>query len=134
MTGPVTSNSQANFYKLERNGNGAASLKADYLPIDSDGLNVKDAEYLKEEKLKSAAADFEAIFIRQFMKSMRTSMLSEGMYGDGSSGEIYADMMDNAVAEQLSKKGVLGISDVIYRQLIKEGDDSVTPAENSVKE
>jgi len=61
-------------------------------------------------------------------------MLSEGMYGDGSSGEIYADMMDNAVAEQLSKKGVLGISDVIYRQLIKEGDDSVTPAENSVKE
>lgn len=87
------------------------------LATDND---VSDTEKAKKTELLKAAHNFEAIFLREMMKTMRESLTGEGMFGKGSVGEIYGDMMDNAVADVASKRGSLGIADMIYRQLVRE--------------
>lgn len=102
--------------------------------LEIDGTSSVDKEKSRNAKLLKAAQGFEAIFVRQLMKTMRTSLPGEGIFGKGSAGEIYGDMMDNAVAEVISKRGSLGIADVIYRQLVHEDElrTEKNPQENTV--
>ena len=90
--------------------------QAEPLPI-RNGSKV-DGIVAKKAKLRKAAEGFEAIFIRQFLKAMRTTIPDGGMFGKGTVGEIYADMMDNAVADESAKRGTLGIADIMYRRLV----------------
>ncbi len=96
-----------------------------FLPLkpDINAENIKNDDLeARKAKLRKAAQGFEAIFARQLLKNMRSSLSGDGMFGAGSIGEIYSDMMDNAIGEQISKRGSLGLADVIYRQMIKSID------------
>ena len=62
------------------------------------------------------AADFEAIFVRQMLKTMRTSSLGEGLF-DGQGTEQFRDMQDSKVADAMAEKGVFGIAQLLTRQL-----------------
>jgi len=73
----------------------------------------------RKSKLRKAAKDFEAIFARQILKSMRSTLTDGGMFGNGSAGEIYSYIMDEAVAEAIAKRGDLGLADLIYNQMVK---------------
>lgn len=51
------------------------------------------------------------------------------MFGEGATGEIFSDMMDNAIAEKIAERGELGLADAIYKQTVKSiehQDSSVT--------
>ena len=73
----------------------------------------------RKAKLRKAAEGFEAIFARQILKSMRSTLTDGGMFGSGSAGEIYSHIMDEAVAEAIAKRGDLGLADLIYNQMVK---------------
>ena len=77
------------------------------------------------------------LFIRQILQTMRTTVPGGGMFGKGAVGDIYGDMMDNVLAEVMSKRSVFGLTDLLYRQLIRESDvrrNTVVPGvKNSVK-
>ncbi len=70
---------------------------------------------------------FEALFLQQMLKSMRTASLSDGMFQSEQS-EFYRDMYDQQIAADLAKKEVLGISQLINRQL---GGDTQVSEENT---
>jgi flagellar protein FlgJ len=59
---------------------------------------------------------FEALFLQQMLKSMRTASLSQGMFQSEQS-EFYRDMYDQQIATDLAKKEVLGIANILNRQL-----------------
>ncbi len=59
---------------------------------------------------------FEALFLQQMLKSMRTASLSDGMF-QSEQTEFYRDMYDQQIAADLAQKEVLGISQLINRQL-----------------
>lgn len=59
---------------------------------------------------------FEALFLQQMLKSMRTASLSEGMFQSEQS-EFYRDMYDQQIAADLAKQELLGIAQIINRQL-----------------
>ncbi len=59
---------------------------------------------------------FEALFLQQMLKSMRTASLSEGMFQSEQS-EFYREMYDQQIATDLAKKEVLGIANILSRQL-----------------
>lgn len=90
----------------------------------------KDAD---ESKLRGAAREFEAIFIRKLLATMRTPLNGEGMFGSGPEAEIYGDMFDNALAEVMSSRGVLGMGERLYRTLSLPGDHDVTPETTSLE-
>ena len=68
---------------------------------------------------------FEALFLQQMLKSMRTASLSDGMF-QSEQTEFYRDMYDQQIAADLAQKEVLGISQLINRQL-----GGVDPAQQS---
>ena len=86
----------------------------------ADGENKKAA-------LKEAAQQFEAIFMKMLLKSMRQAqeVLESDSPFNSQSTKFYRDMHDQQMAVELSSNGSLGLSDLIVRQL--GGDDNFTP-------
>ena len=59
---------------------------------------------------------FEALFLQQMLKSMRTASLGDGLF-QSEQTEFYRDMYDQHVATDLAKRGIVGIGDLIGEQL-----------------
>lgn len=70
----------------------------------------------RQAEIQSMAADFEAIFVRQMLTTMRTSSLGEGLF-DGQGLEQFRDMQDAEIAESMAKKGVFGIAQMLTHHL-----------------
>ncbi len=82
-------------------------------------------------KLKKATQAFEAIFISQLLKSMRsTSFNQEGENGFGK--DIMMSMADEGVSMQFAKKGMLGIGKLLYERLAKRLD-AMPPDDHQLK-
>jgi len=67
------------------------------------------------EALKAVAKQFEALFINMLLKNSRSSALAEDVLG-GDKNDIYNDMHDQQLAQQLAQRGI-GIGDMLVRQL-----------------
>jgi flagellar protein FlgJ len=77
----------------------------------------------KKEALTEAAQQFEAIFMKMLLSSMRKAqevLESDSPYNSQST-KFYRDMHDQQMAVELSSNGSLGLTDLIVRQL--GGDD-----------
>ncbi|MCG6536992.1 MAG: rod-binding protein [Syntrophales bacterium LBB04] len=73
-----------------------------------------------EQKLKKACADFETIFTYNLLKTMRKTVPGGGVLPRSSGRENWEMMMDQQIAEALSKKGQgLGLQTVLYNQMKK---------------
>jgi len=70
----------------------------------------------QQNKLKSAAQAFEAVFLRQMIGSMRQADLGDGMLDSDASNQ-FRDMADAQTADSMAKHGVLGIADLLMKQI-----------------
>lgn len=69
------------------------------------------------DRLRTVAEDFEAIFIKQMLESMRSTLNPENRLVDtGMAGEIYEDMLYDEYAQTMSKSGGFGLADMIVNQ------------------
>jgi flagellar protein FlgJ len=66
------------------------------------------------DKLKGAAKQFEAVFLRQMIGSMRSASDGEGLF-DSSATQQFRDMSDSKLAEQMASKGALHIADMLVK-------------------
>lgn len=90
-----------------------ATFKAALVGIDAQ----KDLR-----KLEKATQGVEQLFVKQLLTQMRKMAPTPG--GDSYDMEMYRDMMDDALAESISKRGGFGISkqleDMMKPALIRE--------------
>lgn len=98
--------------------------------LELNGLNAirqqskeSDSES-KKAALQEAAQQFEAIFMKMLLKSMRKAqdVLESDSPFNSQSTKFYRDMHDQQMAVELSSNGSLGLSELIVRQL--GGDDN----------
>ena len=71
----------------------------------------------QDAKLRQACEDFEAIFIKQMLNSMKKTINRSGLTGGGFAEEIYEDMLYDEYAKKMTKTAGLGIADSLYKQL-----------------
>ncbi|MDI3481315.1 MAG: peptidoglycan hydrolase FlgJ [Tepidanaerobacteraceae bacterium] len=83
------------------------------------GKTENSAETREKEKLKKVCEDFESIFVYYILQKMRDTVPKEGFFEQGVSYDIIQSMHDEALAEELSKGGGLGLAAQIYNQLSK---------------
>ena len=90
---------------------------ADNLAFDAKGLDSlrQSAREKSPEALKTAAKQFEALFMNMLMKSMREASPQDGMF-DSEQSRMYTSMLDQQLSQNLSKRG-LGLADMLVRQL-----------------
>lgn len=86
--------------------------------------NVADPEAYK------AARGFESYFTRHLVKEMLGK--SDLIGGKGFGGEVYQDMFVQAIGDQMATSGKLGITEMIYRQVManKGIDPYIKPDED----
>ena len=68
------------------------------------------------EKLKQLCQDFESILIHTMFKQMRQSVPDDGYLEHGMEMEMFQEMMDMETAREMSRKGGLGLGQLLYEQ------------------
>ena len=86
-----------------------------------NGVSIKsgvlgDPKANELDQLKAAAKQFESIFTRQMLKSMRDAKLSDDDLFGSDATDQFREMQDSNLADQLSGKGAIGIADLLVRQ------------------
>ncbi|MYM68514.1 flagellar assembly peptidoglycan hydrolase FlgJ [Pseudoduganella sp. FT55W] len=90
-------------------------------------LDVRDMGSLKQsaragspEALKTAATQFEAMFVNMMLKSMREATPQDGMM-DSQQSKMFTTMLDQQTSQNIAKKGI-GLADMLVRQLSAKND------------
>lgn len=71
----------------------------------------------EQDQLRQVAEDFEAIFMKQMLDSMRSTLNPENRLVDtGMAGEFYEDMLYDEYAQLMAKTGGIGLAEMIVKQ------------------
>jgi len=100
--------------------------------FDSSSLNTLKLQSKKDGKaaLKKVAAEFETIFLKMMLKSMRDATPGDPIF-DSDSAKFYRDMHDDQLTLDLSRKGGIGLANMMVKQL-ERYVPSETQNENAV--
>ena len=71
----------------------------------------------KNSKLYQTAQDFEGLFVKQMLSSMRKTVEKGGLMDGGMGEEIFSDMLYDEYAQGMTKSAGFGLADSLYQQL-----------------
>jgi flagellar protein FlgJ len=72
----------------------------------------------RDAQLKKACKEMESVFLAQMFKEMRKTVpKNEGFMETSNAEEIFQDLLDSQVSENVSQTSNLGIGDALYEQL-----------------
>ena len=120
-------------------GAGGTSTAQQALAIDARSLNALKARAGTDTPAaaREAAKQFESLFMREMIKSMREATMKSGLL-DGASGNLATDMLDQQLSVQMAGQPG-GLSEAIQRQLARqtgaaggEGEDDGADVQLSV--
>ncbi|MDQ1197614.1 rod-binding protein [Agrobacterium sp. SORGH_AS 787] len=95
----------------------ASAINSIETPESRAGLgNIHRQEH--HEKIPETYRKFEASVLNTFIQNMMPSDTEE-VYGKGSAGEFWKSMMSEQMADQMSKKGGIGIAEQVYSQALQ---------------
>ena len=75
--------------------------------------------------LRTAAQQFEAVFLRQMIGSMRQAHLADDPFGSQAT-EQFRDMSDANLADSMSHQGVFGIAQMLLAQFDRHAGATAT--------
>lgn len=78
----------------------------------------KPIDKTPEEKLRQVADLYEKQFMREMLKSMRSTVSESGLVKTNQAEKIFRDQLDDEYVNQWNQKGGIGLSDLIYDQLV----------------
>ena len=90
----------------------------------------RGAEANDPATLRAVAKQFESLFTKMMLESMRSASMGDPMFGSDQ-GDMYQDMADDQLAVQLSEGRGLGLADMLIRQLsggAGSGTGAIKPA------
>ena len=88
------------------------------LPLQSPATSLapQDPTTLAQRNaLRGAAQQFEAVFLRQMIGSMRQAHLADDMFGSQATDQ-FRDMSDANLADSMSHQGLFGIAQMLLAQ------------------
>lgn len=71
-----------------------------------------------DEKFKEVSQMYEKQFLREMMKSMRSTVNESGLVKVNQGERIFREQLDNEYVEKWGDKGGIGLSDMIFEQLL----------------
>lgn len=86
-------------------------------PVTAATGPASTAQDPEQKKLREAAQQFEAFFIGYLLKEMRKGVGEGGVLPPSGGEKIFRDLMDDELAQSVSKIGQMGIADLLVDQL-----------------
>ena len=93
--------------------------------IETPAPPASDKKHLD---LKKATQQFEGYFLQEMLKEMRKTVPEDKLLPDDGHGQqIFQDMMDQKLSENMSSRGDLGMAQMMYDQLAPTLGGSAVP-------
>ncbi len=73
-------------------------------------------EIATQRGIRKAARSFESFFLSKMLESMRRTVPKEGLVGRGFADDVYTGFLDQALAEEMSAAGGIGLGETLARQ------------------
>ena len=112
----------------------SSPVSSNALAADARSLNTLKLQAGQEKSpaaIKEAAKQFESLFMRELMKSMRQATMKSGM-NDSAGENLGTDMLDQQFAVQMSGRPG-GLSDLIAKQLSRQTNGADTDFDTAAK-
>jgi Rod binding domain-containing protein len=103
-------------------------IKAADIPLEQLAGNKKISD---RDKIAEVSRQFEAVLLRQILQDARKSSVTSATSADASTSGIYDDMINNQLADCISRSGSLGLGKSLQGQLAHQvlpNADPRTPA------
>ena len=71
----------------------------------------------KEQELKAACQELEAVFINKVMDAMRATVVHSDLIKRGFAEDVWESMLYEQYAKEISKTGTIGLAQILYKQL-----------------
>jgi peptidoglycan hydrolase FlgJ len=97
-----------------------SSLQKSRAELKTSGPAGGNTDKTEDAKLREACTEFQALFIKQMLDSMRSTIDKQGLLNGGQAEEIFEDMLYDEYAKKISKTASLGLDDMIYRELSQQ--------------
>ena len=69
------------------------------------------------QREKAALVEFEQVFLRELMKSMRSMVPQDGLFPHSPQKALFDDMLDDQFAREMARSGQFGIAKQMQAQL-----------------
>jgi len=93
------------------------NLKSRIEKASESQVDLKEGRQAAGRDLDKAATEFEAMLLQEMLKSMWKNVPSEGMLSGSREEELYRDMLNEAMAANISENQSIGIKEVILREM-----------------
>lgn len=97
----------------------------DTLRLETLSQRPLDKDQKARQQAERTAEQFESIFVRTMVQSLRQSATlggEGGMFGSGAGSDTYTDWFDQNLAERLGAEGGIGIKATLLRDMERRGD------------
>lgn len=97
----------------------------DALRLETLSLQPVDRAQKDRRHAEQVAAQFEAIFVRTMVQSLRQSATlggEGGMFGDGPGADTYADWFDQNVADHVCGSSRIGVKEILMADFARNGE------------
>ena len=81
-------------------------------------------------RAKTAAQDFEAVFLNQMFQHMFTGIDGDGPFGGGPAVGIWRSFLTDQYAKTFAKAGGVGLASHVYHSLMAHQEASARPTTN----
>jgi flagellar protein FlgJ len=73
----------------------------------------------EEDKLRQVSRQYEAMFVNQLVTAMRKTITRGGLIPESQGEKVYQSMLDNEYSQKIADSDQLGLSKLIYNQLLQ---------------
>lgn len=97
------------------------TLDPSYLSlVNSSKSEAPSGSVTNDREARDVARQFEALLIQTMLKNMRSATPSGGLF-DSKQADMYMEMFDQKISEEISKTSSFGLQESIFRQLTGRG-------------
>lgn len=82
--------------------------------------SLYEKKQTSEEKIKEVADLYEKQFMREMLKQMRATVSESGFIKTNQAEKIFREQLDDHYTDQWSQQGGIGMSTIIYDQLVEK--------------
>lgn len=100
-------------------------VKAADIPFEKLASNTSVSN---QDKVKEACRQFEAVLLRQMLTEARKTVIQSGGKQDSNETGIYNDMVNNQLADSISRSGEFGLAKSLENQLVHQVLPNAPPA------
>ena len=99
-------------------------IKASDVPLNelAGNKNISD-----REKVAEVSRQFEAVLLRQILQETRKSCVTSSSSADATTSGIYDDMINNQLADTISRSGSLGLGKSLQGELAHQVLPNASP-------